>query len=43
MQREVILVFDGDVIDGPSLIKDVLYDSALVMIKEKEETDDVAK
>ena len=42
-QREVMLVVDGEVIDGPLLIKDVLYDNALVMIKDKEETGDVSK
>ena len=38
-----MLVVDGEVIDGPLLIKDVLYDNTSVMIKNKEETGDVSK
>ena len=36
-------MFGGDIIEGPLLVQDVLYDNALVMIKEKEETDGVDK
>ena len=38
-----MLVVDGEVIVGPLFIIDVLYDNALVMIKDKEEIGDVSK
>ena len=38
-----MLVFDGDKIEGTSLIKDVLHDNTLIMIKEHEAAVDVSE
>ena len=43
VQRDVVLVINGSIIDGPLLIKEVLYDNALITIKEQEETDEAAQ
>ena len=38
---DIVLTLDGRKLDGSLLIKDEIYDKAIIMIKEREE-DDVA-